>query len=220
MAGAVAIHRGTTLNVCKLPQQHAQDPGIGVQEIIPIPHRVPCLKAVGLQAVCQQHWNHAVKAEVHGDSWKALHYVDSKAESSLQGKVGSLSDASNTVPNFHAFALEDSFYLCDKFGKFSIILKLVGKENVISVFPSLVGLHSKLPLDSFVSVYIRIEHVLDASHLTGHMPSICGLVGSSLGSDPLCCLEGGEVSELLGHFRVEFLALHDQLVDLCPLVPA
>ena len=63
--GAVAIHGGTAFNACKLPQQHIRDLGINVQEIIPIPLRVPCLEAVGLQAVCQQHWNHAMEAEAH-----------------------------------------------------------------------------------------------------------------------------------------------------------
>ena len=145
--------------------------------------------------------------------------VESEVESSLQLKVGCLSDASNVVPNFRAFSLDDSFYLCDKFGELSIILKLVGKENVISVFPSLVGLCGKPLPDSFASINIRIEHVLDTSHLTGHMADIYDLMGSSLGSNLLCCFKGGEVSELLGYFHVKFLALCDQLVDLRCLVP-
>ena len=106
--------------------------------------------------------NHAMEAEVHRYSGKALHYVESEVESSLQGKVGSLGYASNAVPNFHAFGLEDSFYLCDKFSKLHIILKLVREENIIGVFPSLVSLHSKLPPDPFTSTNIRVEHVLYA----------------------------------------------------------
>ena len=94
-----------------------------------------------------------MEAEVHGDSEKALHYVESEVESSLWGKVGSLSNASNAVPNFCAFALEDSFYLCDKFGELNIVLQLVGKENIISVFPSLVSLCGKLPSTSGLSTF-------------------------------------------------------------------
>ena len=161
-----------------------------------------------------------MEAEVHRNSGKALHYVGSEVESSLQGKVGSLDYASNMVPNFHAFGLADSFYLCDKFGKLGFILKLVGEENVIGVFPSLVSLLGKPLPHPFKSVNIRVEHILNASHLTGHTPSIYGLVGSSLDHDSLSCFEGGEVLELLGHFCMEFLALCDQLVDLCHLVLA
>ena len=190
------------------------------QQIIPVPCGVPCLKAVGLQAVCQQHWNHAMEAEVHGNSGKALHYVESKAESSLRGRVSSLGYSSNMVPNFHAFGLEGSFYLCDKFSELSIILKPVGEENIIGVFPSLVGLCSKPPPDPFTSANIRVKHVSNVSHLVGHTPGIYGLAGSSLGHDLLCCLEGGEASKLLGHFCTEFLALSDQLVNLCHLVLA
>ena len=177
--------------------------------------RPPCLKAVGLWAVCQQHWNHTMEAKVHRNSGKALHYVESEVESSLQGKVGSL-----TAPNFHTLGLQDSFYLHNKFGKLGIILQLVGEENVIGVLPSLVGLHSKPLPDPFTSIKIRVEHVLNASCLAGHTPSIYGLMGSSLGHNALCCLKGGEKSELLGHFRTEFLALCDQLVGLCCLVLA
>ena len=146
--------------------------------------------------------------------------MESKAESSVQGKVGSLGYTSDAVPNFCAFGLEDSFYLCDKFSEVSIILKLVGEENIIGVFPSLVGLLSKLSPDPFTSINIRVEHVLNASCIMSHVPGIYGLMGSSFGCSLLCCLKGGEVSELLGHFCAGFLAFCDQLVDLCCLVPA
>ena len=140
--------------------------------------------------------------------------MESEAESSLWGKVGCLGYVSDVAPNFHALDPEDSFCLCNKFHELSIIPELVGEEDVIGVFPCLIGLCGKTPPDSLMSANIRVEDVLNASHLMGHAPGIYGLVGSSLGCDPLCHLEGGEASKLLGHFRVEFLALCDQLVDL------
>ena len=210
---------------CSYPQGHhlrcmqasstaCRDPGISIQEIIPFPFRVPCLEAVGLQAVCQQHWNHAAEVEVHRNGWKVPHYVESEAESSLWGKVGHLGYASDVAPNFHAFGLEGCFCLCDKFHKFSIVPELVGDEDVIGVFPCLIGLCGKPPPDPLVSANIRVEHISNASHLAGHAPGIYGLMGSGLGRDLLCHLEGGEALELLGHFHMEILALCDQLVDL------
>ena len=169
-----AIHRGTAFNACKLPQQNATDPGVSIQETIPIPLRVPCLKAVGLQAVCQQHWNHTAEAEVHRNSGKAPHYVESEAESSLWGKVGHLGYASDTAPDFHAFGLEGSFCLCNKFCELSIRPELVGEEDIIGVFPCLVGLRGKPLPDPLASTNIRVEHVLNASCLMGHLPGIYG----------------------------------------------
>ena len=161
------------------------NPGISVQEIIPIPFGVPCLEAVGLQAVCQQHWNHTAEAEIYRDSQKAPHHIEGKAESNLWGKVGHLCYTSDVAPNFHVLGLEGFLCLCDKFHELSIIPELVGEENIIGVLPHLIGLHGELPPDPLASVHIRAEHVLYASHLVGHTPGIYGLVGSSLGRNPV-----------------------------------
>ena len=159
MAGAVAIHWGTSFDACKLPRQ-----------------------------------------------------------SNLQGKVGHLSYASDAAPNFCALGPEDLLCLRDKFCGLSIVPELVGED--IGVLSCLIGLYSELPPNLLMSVHIRVQHVSYASCLTGHMPSIYGLMGSSLGCDLVCHLKGGEALELLGHFCVDFMALCDQLVDLGHLVLA
>ena len=141
-------------------------------------------------------------------------------ESSLRGKVGHLSYASDVAPNFHALGLEGSFFFCNKFCELSVIPELVVEEDIVGVFPCLISLHSESLPDPLESTNIRVEHVSYASHLVGHTPGIYGLMGSRLGRNLLCHLKGGEVSELLGHFRMDFMALCDQLVDLGHLVLA
>ena len=220
MAGAVSIHWGTAFYVCKHPLQHAHDVGISVQEIIPIPLGVPCLEAVGLWAICQQHWNHTVEAEVYRDSWKAPHHVEGEVESTLWGKMGHLGYTSDAAPDFCVFGPEGFLCLRDNFHELSVVPELVGEEDIIGILPHLIGLCSEPPPDPLVSVHIRVEHILDASHLMGHAPSIYGLMGSSLGCDLVCRLKGGKASILLGHFCVDFMALCDQLVDLSHLVLA
>ena len=161
-----------------------------------------------------------MEAEVYGHSRKAPNHMEGEAESSLQGKVDHLGYASDAALNFCVLGLEGSFCLSNKFCELSVIPELVGEEDIVGVFPCLIGLCSEPPLDPLASAHIRVEHISYASHLVGHMPGIYSLVGSSSGHNPLCRLKGGEASEPLGHFHMDFMALCDQLVDLSHLVLA
>ena len=205
---AAAVHGGTALGVCRLPRQHAQDLGISMQEIIPVDRGVPCLKAVGLWAVCQQHWNHATEAEVHGNSGKALHYVESEVESSLQGRWA--------VSAVQVMWSQISVRLAWRILSMSVI-------NLVSLVSYLSWWERRTSLVSFQAwsaSALSCHQILSHPSTLGLSTFRMGLMRSSLGHDLLCCLEGGEALELLGQFRAEFLALCDQLVDLCHLVPA